>query len=96
MIRYIPVASSTIERVGYDVDTMELRVFFKSGAHYSYPQVPAFKLVQVLFAESVGSAFDSVIKKGGFAYTKIEPVANQQQSMTSDPWFESPVPEQFR
>lgn len=40
-IEMVPVASSNLAAVGYDPETSELKIEFRSGAVYSYSGVPA-------------------------------------------------------
>lgn len=49
----------------------KLDVVFQTGGHYRYDAVPSEAVWKVLTAESVGSAFHSIIKSGGFAYERI-------------------------
>lgn len=67
------VESSNVKAIGYDLHSETLRVEFASGT-YEYASVPAVLVPQVMFAESVGGALNSVIKNNGFAFTKIMPV----------------------
>jgi hypothetical protein len=74
-MRVIQVKSSQIERVGYDIQTERLRIKFHSGQTYEYTDVPPDVVVRVLYeGASIGSTFHAHVKKGGYAYKKIEDV----------------------
>lgn len=70
MVKY-PVRSSQASFVGYNPETKELQVTFVSGGTYSYAQVPPETVAKVMFDKSFGSAFDRLIKKGGFAFVQV-------------------------
>ena len=63
--------SSNIAQIGYDANTKELVVTFKRGGAYSYKEVPQEVFQMITQAESVGKAFHSVIKQGGYEYEKL-------------------------
>lgn len=62
--------SSNIHSATYVGTT--LTVTFHSGGVYSYLNVPASVVEQFVAAESVGKAFHSLIKKGGYVFEKID------------------------
>lgn len=49
-----------------------LRVVFKSGSQYEYDAVPEEVYKALHVAPSVGGTFDQLVKKGGYAYQKVE------------------------
>lgn len=61
-----PVKSSNIDSLGHRGGTLFVR--FKSGAVYSYKDVPASVYQAGLAAESVGSWFSSKVR-GSYAHT---------------------------
>lgn len=71
------VTSSNIQEVSfvYNPNTKDklgsLTVEFKSGLTYVYSQVPLEVVEQVISAESVGKAFNELIKKGGYKFQRI-------------------------
>lgn len=65
--------SSNVAMVTYRTDNKRLRVTFKNGVDYDYFEVPFNVYVSLRRAESVGSAFDSLVKKGGYAFSKVGP-----------------------
>ncbi len=74
------VESSQISEIGYDEAAKELHIRFRpmmqsAGSHYVYSDVPAHIHRGLLSADSIGSFFHSKVKKGGFAYRRIEPAA---------------------
>jgi hypothetical protein len=67
----IPVASSNLESVGYENETLEIR--FHDGGIYQYFNVPAFLYQGLMMAVSKGTYFAQNIKESGFPYRKISP-----------------------
>ena len=67
---YIPVSSSTIAAVGYDVESSTLGVRFHSGMDYHYFQVPKEVFDGFLTAGSCGQYFDQYVKKPGYTYAR--------------------------
>lgn len=65
------VKSSNISKLGYDAPTRRMAVQFKSGATYHYHGVDAKTAEAVTTAESVGSAVNRMLVKGGFKYDRI-------------------------
>lgn len=66
-----PVKSSQIKSIGYDEASRELLVKFHNGGVYSYSLVPADVYEKLVASESIGKAFGSLIRKGGYAYNAI-------------------------
>ena len=69
MANMIPVSSSNLVAVGYDENSNELYIQFKSGL-YVYRNVPAFVYQNLLNAPSHGKFFHSFIKNA-YPYSKI-------------------------
>lgn len=68
----VSLASSNLAAVGYNKGTSELRVeFLKSGAIYQYSGVPEGVYEAIVSGSSAGEAFDSLVKRAGFAYRRI-------------------------
>lgn len=68
------VESSNVAKVGYDPDTERFAVQFKrTPGVYVYAGVSAKVADGVLNATSVGSAVQSSLVRGGFAFERIEP-----------------------
>lgn len=61
-MNFIPVKSSAIQAVAYDVEDKTLTVRFKQGAEYDYYDVPKEKFEGLLKAESVGKYFNKYIR----------------------------------
>lgn len=59
----IDVKSKIICRLGYDEKTNELIVIFKTGKRYLYSNVSKSEFKAIIEAESIGSAFTTIIKK---------------------------------
>jgi len=57
-----PVESSNIQEVGYDPETLTLRVRFKSGSTYDYPNVPPETHQEFMRADSPGRHHAQFIK----------------------------------
>lgn len=56
------VKSSNISHVGYDADTRDLTVKFKTGATHRYADVPPEKHAALMAADSIGSHFHQNIR----------------------------------
>ena len=56
--------SSNIISIGYDSDTLELRVMFGNGGVYSYEGVPLDAYERLLKAQSKGQHLHKHIKQG--------------------------------
>lgn len=61
-MRMINVESSNINSVGFDKETLTLRVKFKSGLTYEYSPVSPELFALLISAESVGKFFNTHIK----------------------------------
>ncbi len=64
------VTSSNIEEVDHDPKTSALTVLFKNGGLYRYDGVPALVFEQLVAAESVGKALNTLVK-GKFGYVRL-------------------------
>ncbi len=68
---WISVESSSLTRLKYAVDTMELLVEFKGGAQYIYQKIPSDLFLGLMTADSIGSAFHKLVKIQAYPYEKI-------------------------
>lgn len=59
-MRYVD--SSNLDQIGYDGDSMELHIVFKSGAHYVYRDVPSIVYEGLVEAASKGSYLNREVK----------------------------------
>lgn len=68
-----PVESSNIEALGYQAPTQTMTVKFKTGAVYHYQNVLPDTYQAILTAESVGSAFNKLVKAhpSVYPFTKV-------------------------
>ena len=67
----VPVSSSNLSSVGYDVNSQTLRIGFHDGGLYDFHQVPPHHHQGLMDADSKGRYLDTYIKKGGYRFTKI-------------------------
>ena len=67
----IPVSSTDLASIGYDIDTATLRVEFLKGGYYEYYAVPNEIFEGLLSASSKGKYFNEFIKKGGYSFAKL-------------------------
>lgn len=67
----IPVSSSQISAIGYDAETMKAQVAFTNGSVYEYDDVSQSTIDTIINADSVGKAFNLLLKYG-FNYRRIE------------------------
>jgi hypothetical protein len=68
-IKATEIDSSSIAEMVWEDDEIEVR--FQNGGHYRYEGVTLDTMDKILTAPSIGSAFHSIIKLGGFAYERI-------------------------
>ena len=60
----LPVKSTNVKAVGYDVETKTLQVEFKSGGIYQYAGVQPEMYAELLEAESIGRFVSQVVRAG--------------------------------
>ena len=66
------VDSSLLKSLGYDGGTSTLEVEFHNGAVYTYDGVPEEVYSEVMSAESVGKAFNRLVKsEGSYPYKRV-------------------------
>ena len=75
-ISMVPVTSSNIRSMGWSAGDPPIvppvmRVEFLNGSVYDYADVSEEVFNAVLNAESVGKAYNSIVKNGGYASTKV-------------------------
>jgi hypothetical protein len=70
-MKFIPVVSSMIVAVKYEVFTGRLVVQFDTETFYEYGHVPPEKVAEFMFADSLGSVFTKLIKRGDFPTRRI-------------------------
>lgn len=73
MSKFVPVISAAVMGFKYDRESRRLFAQFAEDVYYSYEDVPGDVVLDTLFADSIGQAFDALVKKGGFEYTRIPP-----------------------
>jgi len=56
------IKSSNIKSIGYDMTAQVLEVEFLNGIVYNYKEVGSFRVLNLIFADSVGSYFAKNIK----------------------------------
>jgi hypothetical protein len=61
-MKRVPVASTSLNSIGYASNSRVLEVEFKSGAVYQYRDVPKKKFDAMMNALSIGAYFNSNIK----------------------------------
>tara|TARA_A100001391_G_scaffold110033_1_gene73898 strand:- start:271 stop:534 length:264 start_codon:yes stop_codon:yes gene_type:complete len=67
-----PVNSTSIRSIGYDSESKKMEVEFLKGTVYTYSDVSDEVYNTLMTSESIGKAFSSLIKAGGFSYEKTE------------------------
>lgn len=67
-----PVDSTSVARIGYDRDAMEIYVEFHTGALYGYRRAPDFVFEAFAGADSKGAFLNGVIKPR-FTVRKLRP-----------------------
>jgi hypothetical protein len=66
----IPVTSSNMKSVGYDIQSMTLEIEFTSGEVYQYFDVPEAVHSELMGSDSKGSFFSAQIK-GNYRYARL-------------------------
>lgn len=66
----LPTNSSNVDAIGYDADTNELHVKFRSGGHYIYSAVPPEIFDEAKSSDSIGRFMSKRIK-GAFEARKM-------------------------
>lgn len=64
------VSSTNISALGYKEGDLFVR--FKASGVYKYKAVPSEVVNAVVFADSPGSALNSLVKNKGYAFEKVE------------------------
>ena len=67
---FVPVVSAALTSVHYNREQRRLVVLFGESV-YEYTDVPGDIVLDFMFADSIGSTFDRLVKKGGYAFRKI-------------------------
>ena len=65
------VASSSIRSIGYDMQEKTMEVEFSRGQLYQYFDVPEDVYNSLMVSVSIGTAFNQLIKSGGFSCEKV-------------------------
>ena len=68
----LPVDSTSVARIGYDREAMEIYVEFHTGALYGYRRAPDFVFDAFARADSKGAFLNKVIKPR-FTVRKLRP-----------------------
>jgi hypothetical protein len=61
-VTMVPVQSTNIQAVGFDLERSILVVQFSAGKTYEYSNVTAGVYMQLAIADSIGSAFNEIIR----------------------------------
>ena len=67
---FVPVVSAALTAVNFDRRAGRLVIQF-GEKFYEYDSVPDEVVLDFLFADSIGSEFANLVKKGGFAFRQI-------------------------
>lgn len=70
MAKFVPVVSAAMAAVKYERENGRLVVQFDE-TYYEYDGVPGDVVLDFMFADSIGSAFSTLVKKGGFPFKVI-------------------------
>jgi hypothetical protein len=72
------VNSSAIASIGYDMEKHQLEIKFREnssgsgGGVYKYFGVPPYVYYEFIQSDSLGSYYNSVIKKEGYTSTRVD------------------------
>lgn len=65
----VQVTSSTIARIGYDAESLLLRIEFLNGTTYEYFDIPATVHAELMGSPSIGKYFNTAIR-GHYRYAR--------------------------
>jgi hypothetical protein len=77
-----PLASTALASAGYDAETQQLEIEFRSGRTYRYRDVPAGVYEFLLRTPRKGSYFARIIE-GRYAYEEVTPAAAEQDLLSA-------------
>jgi hypothetical protein len=69
-VERIPVSSSSLSSIGYDVDSQTLEVEFNHGGVYQYAGVPEGEYTSLMSSSSLGQYFQANIKNR-YPFSKV-------------------------
>jgi len=70
-MKRVPVESSAIASIGYDVEDGTLEVEFSSGTVYRYLRVPADVAAALCGADSRGKYFGEFVRGAGYEFYRV-------------------------
>lgn len=70
-MNYVPISSSTLDTVGFDLEAQTLAVTFRNGTEYHYYNVAPDIFEGLCAASSPGQYFDAYVKKAGYSYARV-------------------------
>ncbi len=70
LVKLLPVASASIQRLGYDADTYHLFIQFQNGSVYDYQDISPTLYAELMNASSMGAFVNRRIRNH-FPYEKI-------------------------
>ena len=76
-----PVESSQLKSAGYDQDSDDLYIEFKTGVVYRYSEVPPEVFEKLTLSSSAGSYFAANIK-GNYEYKKLDLLVDPEHNLT--------------
>lgn len=71
-VQRVPVKSSNLQSVGYDVASRTLTIEFRSGSIYEFEEVPPEVHTELMNAESHGKYFHRRIRDAGYTAHRLK------------------------
>ncbi len=68
----VPVSSSNLKAVGYELSTKTMQAAFLNGEVYEYIGVPAFVYIALMAARSHNTYFETYIKNRYCCFLKLQ------------------------
>ena len=65
MAKWVEVKSSNIEALSYDLMAQVMVVRFRNGTEYEYFDVTSATAAAVIYADSIGKAYNALLKSSG-------------------------------
>lgn len=70
LMKMLPVASTSIRSIGYEVSTKTLYIQFNNGFMYEYKNLPPIVYAALMNADSIGAFFNRTIR-GKYPYRRL-------------------------
>ncbi len=70
-MKLVPVQSSNVSSIGWDEENGRMIVQF-GDSYYEYPNITSEQAARIIFADSIGKAFNAIIRAPNVPARKID------------------------